>query len=148
MNDPTTTYTVIGTTFKGTMIFKYDLNGYLIHFQLVDAQLDQAQRSWLYTKAFPYSEERMKLFIPIKNFTVTKGEPDISFEAFYHLFGNKVKKNRSEDLWNKLNQTDKLNCLASIKPYKLWLSRQRGIAQQQPDTYISQKRWLDDFSSM
>jgi hypothetical protein len=84
----------------------------------------------------------------ISNFTVTKGMPDVSFEAFYNLFGNKVKRTRSESLWNKLTQTEKLNAIASVKPYKNWLGRQRGIAQQQPDTYISQKRWLDDFRSM
>lgn len=143
-----TTYTVIGTSFTGTMIFKYDLNGYLTHFQLVDAQLDDKQRQWLYTQKFPYTEARLKHFYTINNFTVTKGMPDVSFEAFYNLFGNKVKRARAETLFNKLTQTEKLNCIASVKPYKNWLSRQRGIAQQQPDTYISQKRWLDDFRSM
>ncbi|MBK5213393.1 MAG: hypothetical protein JJE55_07010 [Flavobacteriaceae bacterium] len=143
-----TTYTVIGSTFTGTMIFKYDLDGFLTHFELVDAQLDEKQRNWLYTQKFPYTVERLKHFYAISNFTVTKGMPDLSFEAFYNLFGNKVKRTRSESLWNKLTDTEKTNAIASVKPYKYWLGRQRGIAQQQPDTYISQKRWLDDFRSM
>jgi len=143
-----TTYTVIGTTFTGTMIFKYDLEGFLTHFELVDAQLNEVQRNWLYTQKFPYKAERLKHFYAINNFTVTKGLPDVSFEAFYNLYAYKVKRTRAEGLWAKLNQTEKINCLASIKPYNNWLRRQNGIAKQQPDTYISQKRWLDDFRSM
>lgn len=51
-----TTYTVIGTTFTGTMIFKYDLEGFLTHFELVDAQLNEVQRNWLYTQKFPIKQ--------------------------------------------------------------------------------------------
>jgi hypothetical protein len=85
----------------------------------------------------------MKRWEAIKEFTVVKGEPDLSFDNFWNLYDNKSKKLVSQKLWEKLSKDDKFNAIIFIKRYKSWL-RLKGTAQALPDTYLRQKRWLDE----
>lgn len=145
MTDLETTYTVTGKK-EGQIIFKFNLNGDLIYFKFVGEPLTDAQREWLYPR-IPISEQKMNIWKAIKNFTVTKGEPKITFEAFWKTYAKKQKLTRSQQLWKKLSDTDKFNAIAKIKDYNNWLARQNGTPKMLPDTYLYQKRWLDDFNS-
>ena len=144
-----TTYTVTGNNTAVVWVFKYDLNGLLLEFKLQEGTLDNKQVTWLFHKdRFPYSEKRIKGWSSIKNLNVQIGEPDLSFEAFYNAYGNKVQKIRTEKLWNKLSKKDKMAAIAGIRSYNNWLRRQNGIAKAQPDTYLRNRRWEDDFKSL
>jgi len=140
-----TTYTVTGKT-EGQITFKFNLSGDLIFFKYAGDPLNEAQRKWLYPR-IPVNENMMKTWHGIKNFTVVKGMPDLSFDTFWNLYAKKQKLTRAKQLWNKLTETEQFNAIASIKPYNNWLARQRGTAKMLPDTYLYQKRWLDDFNS-
>lgn len=138
-----TTYTITGKR-SGKIIFKYDLNGDLVEFKYQGDPLNENQRKWLYPRIAVH-ERQIKNWQCIKNFTVTKGEPDTSFEAFWQSYGLKSKKTRSEQLYNKLADDDKFNAIAGIRRYDNWLRQQKGMAKMLPDTYLHQKRWLDEF---
>lgn len=139
-------YTVTGTGFEGTMTFVFDTQGYLVAFNLQEAELEEKQRKWLYPR-MPLEEKGMSLFQNLKNFIVEKGEPDLSFDRFWNLYALKQKRTVAEKLWSKLSKKDKLAALKTIRLYNNWLTRQNGIAKQLPDTYLRQKRWLDNFNS-
>ncbi|HZW63613.1 MAG TPA: hypothetical protein VFF15_08235 [Flavobacteriaceae bacterium] len=137
-----TTYTIIAKR-TGKIVFKFDLNGNLIFFSYEGEALTPEQVKWLYPK-IPHHEKGMAQWLKIKEFTITKGEPDISFEVFWNAYGIKAKKIRAHKLYEKLTDDDKFNAIAGIKRYDNWLKLQRGIAKALPDTYLSQKRWLDE----
>lgn len=136
-----TTYIVTGKT-TGRITFKFDLNGDLILFEYQGSTLTEKQRKWMYPR-IPVNENQMKNWEVIKEFTVTKGEPDLSFENFWNTYNNKSKKIPTEALWKKLNNADKFNAIVFIKRFDSWL-RVKGTAKPLPDTYIRQKRWLDE----
>lgn len=136
-----TTYTVTGKR-QGKITFKFNLNGDLVLFQYEGEPLTEKQRKWLYARICT-NESQMKNWLAIKEFTVTKGLPDISFDAFWNAYENKSKKITTIPIWNKLSDDDKFNAIAHIKRYNNWL-RQKGIAKALPDTYLRQKRWLDE----
>lgn len=138
-----TTYTVTGRK-DGTITFTFDLNGDLILFKYQGDLLTDKQRKWMYPR-IPVQQDQIKNWMAIKEFTVTKGEPDISFEAFWLTYGEKSKKIRSQKLYKALSDTEKFNAIAGIKRYNNWLRRQNGINRMLPDTYLYQKRWLDEF---
>lgn len=139
-------YTVTGNAFEGVMTFVFDTQGWLVGFNLEEAELTEEQRKWLYPK-MPITEPRMATFQKLKNFTVEKGEPDLSFDRFWNVYAMKQKKTVAEKLWNKLSKRDKIAAMKAIRPYNNWLARSNGIAKQLPDTFIRQKRWLDNFNS-
>lgn len=110
--------------------------------------MTEKQFRWLFPKCpaplrIPIIENDMKTWMAIKQFTVTKGEPDLSFDNFWQTYNNKAKKLKAEQLWNKLSNDDKFNAIAFIKRYDNWL-RLKGTAKALPDTYLNQKRWLDE----
>lgn len=146
MTELVTTYTVTGSNFAGVMTFKFHLGGYLVAFSLEEAELDQDQRKWLYPR-MPLAENGMKTFYDLKTFKVEKGEPDLSFENFWNAYGKKQKRTVAEKLWKKLTKKDKLAAFKSINRYNNWLNNNAGIAKQLPDTFIRQRRWLDDFNN-
>lgn len=136
-----TTYTITGTR-NGTITFKFDLQGDLVLFKYEGEPLSDKQRKWLYPRIAVH-ENQMKAWQAIKNFTVTKGLPDLSFENFWKAYDNKAKKTTAEALFNKLSDADKFNAIVFIKRYNNWL-RLKGTAKALPDTYLRQKRWLDE----
>lgn len=142
-----TTYTVTGKT-TGKLTFKYDLNGYLIMYKYEGDPMTPDQHAWMFPKCpaplrIPILEKDMKTWMAIKQFTVTKGEPDLSFDNFWNTYKNKAKKTKAEELWNKLKDDEKFNAIVFIKRYDNWL-RLQGTAKALPDTYLRQKRWLDE----
>lgn len=138
-----TTYTVTGKK-TGRITFVFDENGDLILFKYEGEPLNEKQRKWLYPR-IAIHESMMKMWKAINEFTVIEGEPDLSFENFWNTYNNKSKKTRAEKLYSKLSNADKFNAITGIKRYDNWLRKQRGIAKALPDTYLSQKRWLDEF---
>ena len=140
-----TTYTVTGKT-SGQITFKFDLNGDLMLFKYEGDALTEKQRNWMYPR-IPINEKQMDIWKAIKTFTVIKGEPVITFDAFWKTYGKKQKLTRAKQLWSKLTDTEKFNAIAKIKSYNNWLARQNGTPKMLPDTYIYQKRWLDDFNN-
>lgn len=142
-----TTYKITGKT-TGQFTFKFDANGYLVHYSYEGAPLTEQQHKWLFPKApaplrLPKTEADIKTWANIKEFTITKGEPDLSFENFWNTYNNKAKKLKAEQIWNKLSNDDKFNAITFIKRYDNWL-RLKGTAKALPDTYLNQKRWLDE----
>jgi hypothetical protein len=146
-----TTYTVKSKKDKYVWEFKYDMDGSLKSYKILEGKLAGTQMEWLFSSGnFPANENVMKnvwMQKLKKNFEVSVGEPDLSFETFYNTFGNKIKKNKAEAAWKKLSKADKILALQKIKSYKGYLKRKQ-VAQMNPEAYINQKRWEDDFDSI
>lgn len=140
-------YNVIGTTFKGLMVFKYNLNGVLVAFECKDVELNETQIQWLFSRHFPYKEQQISQFKAIQNFTVTEGKFDLSFDAFWKAYNHKVKKVMSEKAWNKLNDSDKMNAIAGIRHYNGYLARKRNMEKAHGSTYLNQRYWEDNWGS-
>ena len=141
-------YNVIGTSFKGLMVFKYHLNGLLASFELKEGcELDDKQINWLFSRHFPYKETQLSHFRAIENFRITEGEFDLSFEAFWKAYDRKLKRMMSEKAWNKLTTSEKMNAIAGIRHYDGYLARKRNMEKAHPSTYLNQKYWLDNWGS-
>ena len=55
-----TTYRAKGKTIGLEFLFKYDLNGSLKVFEIVDGELNGEQMQWLFSSNFPATEEIIK----------------------------------------------------------------------------------------
>lgn len=140
-------YSIIGSSFKGVMTFKYFLNGTLAAFQLSDGyEMNEKQQSWL-QQHFPFTESQIKHFKAIRNFTVTEGEFEIIFNDFWQAYKMKIGKFPAEKAWAKLNTDDQIKAIAGIKPYLGYLARKRGIEKARASTYLNQKFFNDEWGS-
>ena len=144
-----TTYTVKSKQDGFIWMFKYHLNGSLKGFNILEGQLSPKQSQWLFaTGHFPVNQtiiEQVWLKKLKANFEITIGAPNTSFDAFWDAYAKKVKLTRSKQLWKKLNEATRLKALDGIRRYNNYLRANNGIAKANPDTYLSQHRWEDEF---
>lgn len=147
-----TTYRAKGLTIGLEFLFKYDLNGNLREFQIVEGILNGEQMVWLFSSNFPATESVIKLkWMKIdkykKVFEVTVSPADVSFEAFWNLYGYKVDKFQAEKYFKKLKEADLIKLFLSIPEYKKFCER-KNIAQKYPSTYITQRSFIDDYKRL
>lgn len=125
--------------------FKYNLNEFLIAFNVLEGEISEAHSDWLFKKGkFPYIEEQIKEWQKkLKQLTIEVIDFDLSFECFWKLYGLKEKKELSEKAWNKLSDQDKIKCHLRLKRYNQNLIR-TGQAKALLVTWINQKRYNDE----
>ena len=125
--------------------FKYNLNGILIHFEVMEGDLSEKQEKFLYVNGkFPWKEIHLKDWEKRYPPTVVEvTDFDLSFENFWNRYGLKVKKEPSEKAWNKLTDADKIKCFIRLKKYNQFLASS-GQAKAHLVTWISQKRFNDE----
>jgi hypothetical protein len=148
MNEQTTNYTVKSKNSDNVWTFKYDLNGLLLEFKRLEGILSDNQVQWFFFKGhFPYKEVQIKEWIgKLKvNFEITIGTPDLSFEALWNLYDNKVKKFECEKSFKKLKEADIIKCFLAIPGYNKYLQR-KGVAKAHLSTFINQRYFEDDWS--
>lgn len=148
VQEPTTVYSVLGKNTNSLWEFRYDLEGFLKEFKIIEGVLNEAQISWLFhPKRFPYNESCIKQWqVAIKNIDVKIGLPDVSFETFYNLYGHKIDPKGAEKAWNRTKKSDKMLALKSVKAYKGYLKR-KGIAQAYPATFLNKQLYLSQYNS-
>ena len=142
----TTTYTVKMQN-GSVWVFKYNLNGILVYFDVLEGELSEKQQDFLYPQGkFPWRESHIKDWSKLyKTAIVEVGERDISFEALWNLYKEKVKRVQAEKAFNKLNEQDVILCFLSIPGYNKYLQK-KGISKAHLSTFINQRYFEDDWS--
>ncbi|GGA84523.1 hypothetical protein GCM10008015_26640 [Flavobacterium palustre] len=126
--------------------FKYNLNGFLIAYNILEGEISQRHSDWLFVKGkFPYLEEHIKDWIKKqKTLTIEVGEPDISFDALWNLYGNKVSKFDAQKSFKKLSQSDQIKCFMAVPEYKKYVAR-KCIGTAHLATFINRQYYNDDW---
>ena len=146
-----TTYRAKGKEIGLVFLFKYDLNGNLKLFEIAEGDLNAQQMKWLFAQAnFPANESIMKTIWMkdkkyLKVFEIERAIADLSFNALWNLYDNKVKRVECEKQFQKLKEADIIKLFLSIPKYKEYLLRKR-IAQAHLSTYINQRYFEDEWS--
>lgn len=123
-----------------TMLFSFDLNGFLIAFK-TDLNMNDATVDY-FKKQFPFKLSELDHYKQSNLFKVDELEQDLSFNAFWNTYARKVgNKSRAEKLWKGLKDTQKAKALNYIKTYDNHLIMNQGITKLYPETYLSQKRF-------
>lgn len=141
------TYTVRAKTTKAVWVFKYDLDGSLHSFEVLDGSFDEARANWLFVSGrFPYNESVMKKWFKVlrKYFEIEIGIPEITFDYFYNLYGKKTTKKQASDFWNKMKKADKIKAVMFIRNYKNVCKLYNNREQVDPIRYLKHRRYEDE----
>lgn len=127
--------------------FKYNLNGFLIAFNVLEGEISQKHSDWLFVKGkFPYHEDKIKDWQKnLKQLTIEVLEPDISFESLWDLYGNKVSKFDAQKSFKKLSKADQIKCFLSVPGYKKYVARKQ-IGTAHLATFINRQYYNDDWA--
>lgn len=141
------TYILTSTGTSGQVEYTFDEADYLIAFKF-DAIMTDSQRTHI-LRRMPLTRpglESLEALSP--NITITELDQDISFDAFWNAYNKKINRKRCEPLWAKLKDSDKVLCLASIKPYKRYLHRTNFRAQKDPDGYLRDRLFETEWNKL
>lgn len=146
------TYTVKGRNSSVLWQFKYHLNGDFFSFTILEGELSGHQMHWLFSaKNFPTTDNLMQImWLKDKDITskldINKIDPDISFDAFWNAYDNKVgKKKMAENYWKKMSKADKIKALMAIKRYNNNLRLTPGIQKAHPTTFLNQEYYNNEY---
>ena len=145
-----TIYRAKGKEMGLVFLFKYCLNGNLRAFIIEEGDLNAKQMKWLFSGSnFPANETIMTtVWMQQDNykkvFTVEKFAADLSFEAFWNIWGLKLKKDHSEKAWNKLKEGEKIKCFLNHKSYCNHLIK-TGQFKAHLVTWLNGKRFNDEY---
>ncbi|WP_281683403.1 hypothetical protein [Zunongwangia profunda] len=152
MEEQFVTYTVKGRKAPVLWEFRYRLNGDLYSFTILEGQLNGTQMKWLFSgKNFPATERLMTImWLKDKEITskleIKKTDLDLSFDAFWNTYNNKVgKKKMAESSWNNLSKANKIKALMAIPRYNNNLRLNPGIQKAYPTTFINQEYYNNEY---
>lgn len=151
MTTPLKQYRATGKTTDLVFLFKYRLNGHMQGFEVLQGEMNDRQLNWLLNEGrFPVSEYAMKAVWMRgeeyrEKFTIVAIPADLTFDAFWEAYDNKVKRVMAEKLWEKLSETDKIKCFLALPGYNAYLAR-KGTSKALMPTFINQKYYEDDWN--
>lgn len=130
----------------GRAVAGYNDAGILVFWQ-VEKELSDTEYKAVYTGMLPVREEAVRSLNQRTKgkVVVSKMVEDTSFEAFWNGYDYKVgKKDRAIKLWNALTHSEKVLALQGVKKYNRWIAG-RSIEKSYPETFLSQRRWENEF---
>lgn len=126
--------------------FKYNLNGVLVFFHVMEGDLSKKQEDFLYLQGkFPWKEDHIKEWKTLyKTTTVEVGEPDLSFDCFWNMYpANPLSKKKiARERWDKLKEPDRIKILLKI-PLFIKFKNKDNTKLPYAEVFINQ-RWWDD----
>jgi hypothetical protein len=136
---------ITSTKFSGEISAIYADDLLLVSIDFSMAQLNAEQIDW------------MKGRIPSKLFAefsdCFKGVPitalmegyEVTFDMFWHAYGEKINRLRCEKRWDKLSKTDKAKAYAGVAVYLRHLAKNTWQSKANPDTYLMNKYWNNEW---
>lgn len=133
------TYIIHGQSFKGNVILEYDHNDIIKRIEF-ECEMSSEQHV-KFIKNIPLKEATFLDVATRSGVVFSVKPPDLSFEKFWNAYAYKVgDKNRSEKLWNKFSDAEKITALKVIPIYNLFL-RTKNLDKAYPETWLNQKRF-------
>lgn len=142
-------YKVTGKKAKMSFILYYK-DKLMTRFEIIAPELwSEHQRKYICINILPLviSDEDFLKSSDIQEIFKVEVIPDsLTFQDFWDLFGNKVgKKVKAEQLWKLLPEAEKREAIIGIKRYKNWLIQNPNVQMLYPETFLSQKRWENEY---
>jgi hypothetical protein len=126
-------YILKSAKIEGDIIFGYDLQGYLVFFEMPENLSEEHARGML--KALPKTEQHLTQLVTGKDVSITEVPEDLSFERFWNAYDKKINRKRAEPLFEKLNTATKMQPIINIKAYQEYCHwKRRGVAD--PEKYL------------
>ncbi|MGC1471522.1 MAG: hypothetical protein WA775_02925 [Psychroserpens sp.] len=145
-----TTYTVKFRETDKIWEFNYHLNGDFSSFNLLEGNLSEKQKTWLFRQGnFPSSEILMKeewIVKQRKHLEITVGDFDLSFDNFWMIYDNKVgKKKMARNIWERMSKSERIKVFINIPKYKAYLKQYPNQQMLYPTSYLNQEAYTNDW---
>lgn len=77
---------------------------------------------------------------------IVLGEIVISFDQFWTKYNRKINKARCIPMWDKMDSSERLKAFSGIDKYIAFLSKEKGRKILDPENYLKNKTWENEYS--
>jgi len=138
-------YILTSPSFAGNVVFGF-YGGYLVTFSN-ESEMNGDQRKWLYTH-FPFTLQNLTAIQTQIKGRLEQVPVDLTFDAFWEVYGKKVNRKRCEPQWKKLSEAERITCLRSIPAYNSYLKRMHNRAKLDPENYLRRESFQNPWNSL
>jgi hypothetical protein len=132
-------------TFVGEVHILYASNNQLLLIDFQQATLAPRQIEYLKVKCpAVYDDTFVAAFGNAPLEFVAEGYK-VSFEMFWERYAHKVNKKRCMQLWDKLSEANKVKAFAGLNPYLRHLQYNTWKNKADPETYLRNQYWLNEY---
>ncbi len=123
----------------------YDDKGVLTSFTVAGTGMND-QQVFIFKKMVPVKVENIEAaFAEHKQITVVEMDFEVTFEMFWLAYDNKVNKKRSLSIWDKMTKSSQVKAWAGVASYKAFLKKKNWRSEADPDTYLRQEYWENEY---
>ena len=131
------------TKFTGQAEIIYNAAGVLCKIDCTDTNMDADTIAAFKRTVSPRVETVYGVFSETTQ--ILKADIVISFEMWWKKYCKKINKIRTLGLWNKLSQTDQVLAYLGIDPYEKYLKREGWRGKADPETYLRNRYWENEY---
>ncbi len=133
--------------FKGHVEAIYTAEGILSIIDMSNAELNQQGIAKMKFTMPPLMVDINNAFASTTVIVVEVDYP-VTFQMFMDAYKKKVRRVRAEAIWNKLSKLDQIKAINGIKKYDSYLLRVSWRTKADPDTYLKQEYWNDEWDKL
>lgn len=137
-------YLITSPKFAGTAELLYSNTSVLqkIDCQATDMIPEQIQK---FKQMVPVLEGNIPELAKSTSLTIVSEDYVITYEQFWNAYDNKVNNKRALALWDKLSHVDKVAAFVGIKIYNRHLQKNPWKTKADPDTYLRNRSWENNY---
>lgn len=136
--------------FTGEINVLYGLDHKVMYIDFMKCDLSAEQIQYFKTRLPATFEdgdpEKLLTYFGNARLNITEEQYFVSFEQFWNRYNLKRNRERCEKLWQKLSQADQVSAFAKLSRYERHLQLNTWKTKADPDTYLRNKYWQDDWS--
>ena len=121
----------------------YNAQGLLAELNLQDTHMSLEERHYFKSRVACHIDNIAAKFD--KDTVIVEADFIVSFEIFWNEYKNKVNRKRALAEWNKLTTAEQLLAWQGIKPYKAYLKRTGYRNEVDPDRYLKNRYWENEY---
>lgn len=138
-------YLVTFPKVSGIVVYGFK-NGILCYFSN-EADMEIAQQEWV-LKHVPIKIGILEELKALTKCVINEVPEDLSFGQFWTQYGKKINRKRCEPLWNRLSDSQRSQCLMSLAQYDGFLKRNPGRPKMDPETYLRNESWTNNWAAL
>ncbi len=91
--------------------------------------------------------EELYLGNSFENVTIIAADVEITFKMFWDKYNHKINKLRATKIWERMPLAEQVEAYCGIQKYFAYLKKNDWLGQQDPDTYLRNKTFLNEYKT-
>lgn len=138
---------LMSSKFDGEVELRYNERGLLDKFEYRAKMTDDMIR--MFYNNLPVSKSALtQMVAQSKTLRIKEVPIDTSFDSFWEKYDRKVNKNRCKPIYEKLSESERIQCVMAISQYFFFLGRYPTRAKMDPENWLKRHGWETEWSKI